>query len=1591
MSHASTIANISTMGSIKKARQGPLRRAPLREVILSSFSGVVPQIREQRLCHARSPPALSGKAKQHGAGVLLLQNLTCISSECGLRAIVAVKRAVLNYVLSEKDVAQSLGDEYDAAPSLCNLLYLLDERVLCFADISSHSVVQRIKHTLESQHGCACENFANIVLRRFVESVLARGVDAAANAFLGRLMCPVVLGSGSCSSWEPAKSFTFSAKVVEVLREHSANSSYPMTLFVAWIRQSVRLKDNELLTGNDNSVSTVRRILQASILDPVAIHSPCRRFVVCFNRMTALLLILCCLCQVTLQWPRFLSGVACGKDVTNFLACDGAEEACLHCLYGAVGPDVACGIVVDVLKSASVAVSSDSASRGLSPQEVNWPRLFFLMARACDLKEWSDVKGTERPAVELCLLAMAASSLCFDKVLLCAIIAISRYFCRCGRNANSADDVERGFRDHDKFLHRLIECASERMLRLLVDCLRGLIPVDDKRFLRSCVKVFSRQNRFQAVFQRYVNDAQSRLASLISSGGDQYLISCDDVQKHGETRTRKVGDDITRFISEFMRTGGVVPCSLVRQMNFHRYHFRQSTVVELLSPHFVPPESALKNEFPHGGARSFNEQRIKLIKTIAFGRMDSAITRAEAEAAVKAISEVMELGMRTRNNVATERQHVLPGNSSFDMLLNALCRAGMQANSVSGVQENAHANTKKIFDLLMTKLVAAERNAGSDLAATVAEFLHALLCAIVESRLDCSGSDSSDNFCGSIRDSIHSVLMNAFSDNSEHPSSDPCARLLSRNVTWVRLIVVEVVSDCRLTRFRRLLQARFLSLLALQVDQLEFAYIAALSVFIFAVNTVSESSLLYDFTLVVRSMPCVRIQQLLDAVVDGLPLKTPLQILRSFQFCAFYFILAQRDIRFGNVPDAVHAKASYSQVHLITMAKHVVQCKDVEEVVPCSQPTAENEAAMEGSEFHDGGSNLHTAERAIAFLRWVLTTPRRITEFKGDIMRNLRRPVGACVTEQSSSVKAEDAKFEVEWLLLSRLILNELHEAPFSAGSTSLGEWIQLESRVGWGFVDDAMSALLKHTKTRSCPCVCLSSLLPLLATLVHDARFSADSQSGSNPLWIVVAAQKLATEAELHHSLVAPWQPGESRRYPSLSPAKRTDHEFFFEGAEKLFAQKRSEISASHVMQLSSFFPASLYFGAASCRKVASHIAQYLIPRLWPISCTSARNLLAVYMHWQSRQSSDLDIASIPIGVVVAAARHWRNLHSFSPVESFLVPQNSHPVFTCARVVSRMLEDNSLTTSASHKTYNVWSAKCFQDGSSSGFERLNDIIAYEFNVVAFGICLVSCACDQVGSFQSDVAKRPGERLARNLHEAICSSNLDAVEVLGVAIDVSAYCPLLGSNPSSTIDAQSRVSGSISILSEFIETRVWLPRTTTPDFLFEHFYSHLPSWVTKARKELGILAYLQATTNFNNAHEPVAVLTWTASCADCESFLNLFVLAQIAASVGALKDATLQRVRQILDNGAECQLALSMTNVYIECFSLVNKNYADQTLGHSRCDMLSAAMKSIENALCRLAAMSIYEIDASSTYSRLAQINAGFWSRLRKARRVVKI
>jgi len=401
--------------------------------------------------------------------------------------------------------------------------------------------------------------------------------------------------------------------------------------------------------------------------------------------------------QVREYWTTELRDLAIGQNSALHLMNKTTEEKALLVLFSAMNEQLVISLVSQVLTT--ICNTNYGANSGNSLSEIEFARFCTLAKYAGTLRNDDDEENSKDANNTAKILETSLmSALCSFQATASGqnqamVITLARFFF-IGKDHTVSERYVR----YEKWFLNALKSASKPCVKILLEILADLLPLDPLPYLKAQTRCFRRVRTWMQLSQDYNILARTRIKDLEPNN------PADSNDKAAQKIMQSM-EDLCKYVAQFYRNRNgasgdkeSIPKSLGRFMNFHRYSFRENLLPLLTAAEVNPPQNIIDREFALGGIDLFDEQRIELIKILAYKRMDKAIRKDEADKCIPKIEENIKKRKEALLNQPAEGRTRLktPQNINADsdiaVIFQELCNAAKD-------MENAGNGQKKENDI----------------------------------------------------------------------------------------------------------------------------------------------------------------------------------------------------------------------------------------------------------------------------------------------------------------------------------------------------------------------------------------------------------------------------------------------------------------------------------------------------------------------------------------------------------------------------------------------------------------------------------------------------------------------------------------------------------------------------------------------------------------------------------------------------------------------------------------------------------------------------------------------------------------------------
>lgn len=698
------------------------------------------------------------------------------------------------------------------------------------------------------------------------------------------------------------------------------------------------------------------------------------------------------------QWTAELSGLATGRSVQEYLPAGKSEKDSLMSLFAAIPSAEANSIYLSCVSDVSKFTDPSGSRR--NPVLGTWSRLVLLGNRITDKDNFQDVDEGMRRAV----VSSTTGALCTEACLK-EPHAIATIFCLARRallpqSSNEGDPTSPSLERYESWLRDLVLNSNAAVITPLLEALSQLVPLEPVRFLKLHHQIFSKNRGIFHVASGYLAQLRAQIRNFDPSFSNASTIghSTENAETQASSKiSGKVMTEIVQFVSNYKEKRELSKL-LIRQMNFHRYHFRKVILPMLLHPNFVelkPSDGDVSMVFD---PTTFDELRIDMIREIAFRRKDHAITAPEAKSAIDAIkvARTKREGQSVRNSESQAKlifsSSSVKGTSSVHDIVSAiLCDEVEHGFNNELMKRKDGDQIEKAKELLCANVSNCVTNCNNTdgLASVAVEVLEGF----------CSAVEDVDQKAFKT-DSILEIMQPLnFSKSSNIP--EKCKRWW-RNIGLPFLsLLSQFLGDPRLVSLQTHIRYQIIALLCVRINSLSEKALFSLSLIIVALVILRSKTTLQNVCFLGNTTSPKSSQHIGLVIFKCLPLSKPEFVLPSITFALYYVFLL----------------TSFPEDALLSL-------------------NIESDISMDATLAHNGHESVITEFSNVprAFLRWMVLNPWRLTRVDGE------------------AVDVEGDHLNQEISVLCQRAVSCLQDTTFfDGGVESLATILDLELRASWG------------------------------------------------------------------------------------------------------------------------------------------------------------------------------------------------------------------------------------------------------------------------------------------------------------------------------------------------------------------------------------------------------------------------------------------------------------------------------------------------------------------------------------------------------------
>lgn len=728
---------------------------------------------------------------------------------------------------------------------------------------------------------------------------------------------------------------------------------------------------------------------------------------------------------------------------SEFLANGTQEEQALINLFKELSPNAMISLVSEFIST----ITTQSGTSSKCSLAGRFPRICLLVRSTGALENHDNLEASAHIIENALLSALCSMQLATDGASQAMLLTLARFF------FSPKDVTANSVRAYEKWFLNVLKSAPKPSEKHLLESLKHLVPLEPLRYLKCHIRCFRRVPSWMELSRNYVALARTRVKDLDTARSRANGSPARDPGADADAK-KAAAEEVCKYVADFHHGDGKsVPPSLVRQMNFHRYNFRNKILPTLVAPDANPPLEIVQREFARGGIREFDRRRIALIKILAYERKDRTITKDEADECIPKIKAHMcnrDSGSR-KAPIVSKALIEISEKSALSEMFEEFCNASgcrldfdcdgdfINADAPLGVEEEEQGmlRWKKACKLLTEKLVSLE-----DLAQGSADVLQ-----LIADHVQISAA-AHDPF----NVQPNGVPVNELERNQH-------AQLWVAVKPWMVRLITRVLCRNSLCKLWETLKMQTVASLCLQSSNLSVKQIIGIAVFMYAVVVCSEA-------IDRNGLPFLQtknggsLTHLVTAAAESLPLDFAQHVLNSTRFAVTYIML-------------------------------VVSSSQVPVVRPFATPVQGPDGNMHLSENdQDPLASTRLPGELVKIVHWVLCAPWRLHSLSVNVRKQM---------------EADISTHDLVTVLKKALSVTQVLQV-FKCKRFGIEDWLLLEMRTGWGRPDEVANILNKFRVNESSGITIVKQVACMIARCTV--------QGASYPSWIVLGLAEYASGA---------------------------------------------------------------------------------------------------------------------------------------------------------------------------------------------------------------------------------------------------------------------------------------------------------------------------------------------------------------------------------------------------------------------------------------------------------------------------------------------
>ncbi|CAN8073368.1 unnamed protein product [Agarophyton chilense] len=755
----------------------------------------------------------------------LVASLVCISAPHGNHRLQLLFESAKDRVCSASHLAALVFgvDDAEFMPPLCILVQLLRAGRLRRDNIDHILVLQRVEYEMNSLDVCLCRGAA-----RGISSLLLYAVEVCQeqHTFLLHALVSAVFPRTmhSLGPIHLRSRLLIAEKAIVFVKQYVESEGEGYEILLEWANQTV---------------------LPVSYSQQTTAELP------------------------NVTWTPELSGLATGRCCAEYLQEGELHESVLRKLFTAIQPADASDIYLACLNSFRQQMAEKTSNRILNGC---WARVVLLGQRIADKSSFDDVNDDivkkTMSSVSGALGALSATS---DPFLSAVLICLARRLLIPAPSFPEGKQRSEVYQAHKDWFRHFIVQYGRKTVEGIIHALAQLLPLEPLELLRLNHRVFSNKRELARIMPDYLVRARSRISELDPKPRN-FLSEEEAASAEGNSQNIKNSPKLVlscaHFVTDFARTKEL-PRSLLRQINFHRYHFQKTTKAVLLDPLLFRYASETHDTVFIARKDNFEAHQINLIKHLAFKRKDKAISASEANTAVKSIHEARNARLNPVEQAeATETAREFSVDDSLQDIISGILETEIRLQHTNGFESSpsSERSVTKVLCMKLQKVLSGETRVNR---AEVASDVLQSFCLAIAGRLP---EQTTTN-------NREELKPNVLRDHEKWWVTTGKA---------LRGMLLDIFGDPRTQALQKPLQYQMFALICTRTDLLPSSIIRSTAILTITILTLQSESSLTDLCYSISNS---KMSPIVNVIIECLPLTSAIRVRNSITFIFYCALL----------------------------------------------------------------------------------------------------------------------------------------------------------------------------------------------------------------------------------------------------------------------------------------------------------------------------------------------------------------------------------------------------------------------------------------------------------------------------------------------------------------------------------------------------------------------------------------------------------------------------------------------------------------------------------------------------------------------------